>query len=69
MTASEPFLGERAIYDYLPDGVDQFSTYRYLGIEGVTASSSGADVTATFNPNPAHWTVVGGRPRPVECMA
>ena len=64
MTASEPFLGERAIYDYLPDGVDQFSTYRYLGIEGVTASSSGADVTATFNPNPAHgpWSAVDPDP-------
>ena len=41
-------------HDYLPSDAGRLSTMRYIGIAGVTASSSGAQVTAPINRSPAN---------------
>lgn len=65
LSASEPFSGERAVFDYLPDGIGTLSTFRYVGIADVAASSSGADVTATVNASPGFgpWSALDGDPK------
>jgi arabinofuranan 3-O-arabinosyltransferase len=49
MTAEQPYAGRRAAYDYLPDGATPLSVMSYTGIADVTASSSGADLSAYRN--------------------
>jgi arabinofuranan 3-O-arabinosyltransferase len=66
MTAQQPFTGgRRAAYDYLPDNAGSLSVVSYEGIAGVNASSSGSDVLAYFNRDPAHgpWSALDGDPR------
>jgi arabinofuranan 3-O-arabinosyltransferase len=66
MTALQPFTGgRRAAYDYLPDNAGSLSVVSYEGIAGVNASSSGSDVLAYFNRDPAHgpWSALDGDPR------
>ncbi|SHF59240.1 arabinofuranan 3-O-arabinosyltransferase [Jatrophihabitans endophyticus] len=53
-TAGQPFELSRAEHDYLPTGTTALSTMRFVGIAGVAASSSGADVTAPINRSPAN---------------
>lgn len=53
MTASQHFSLPRAQHDYLPTDPGGLSTMRYIGIAGVHASTSGADLTAPFNRSPA----------------
>jgi arabinofuranan 3-O-arabinosyltransferase len=55
LTATDPFTGSRAAYDYLPDDTGPLSVFRYGGgLADVTASSSGSDVTAYFNRSAAN---------------
>lgn len=62
MTASASYLGDRNTFDYLPDEPGPSSTFRYVGVEEVGASSSGADVRAVFNADPAQgpWSALDG---------
>lgn len=64
MSASEPFDGERAVFDYLPDDVGALSSFRFIGVEDITSSSSGADVRAVFNADPTFgaWSAFDSDP-------
>ena len=64
LAASEPFEGDRRVFDFLPDGVSTLSTFRLLGVASVAASSSGAEVRTVFNSEPVVRPVVGSRLRP-----
>jgi arabinofuranan 3-O-arabinosyltransferase len=64
MSATAPYRGRRAAYDYLPDPAPALSTMSYTGIRDVSASSSGADVYAPFNRSPANgpFAAIDGDP-------
>jgi arabinofuranan 3-O-arabinosyltransferase len=64
MTATQPFLTPRAAHDYLPDPTPPLSTVQHVGIAGIDASSSGADVNAYRNISPANgpWAAIDGSP-------
>ncbi len=64
LTANSPDSGQRQAYDYLPVDAGTLSAYRYTGIAGVTASSSGSDVGAWFNRSPSHgpWSALDADP-------
>jgi arabinofuranan 3-O-arabinosyltransferase len=49
LTATQPFRAVRAVHDYLPSPAPALSTAAYVGVAGITASSSGADVGALLN--------------------
>jgi arabinofuranan 3-O-arabinosyltransferase len=49
LTATQPFRSVRTVHDYLPSPVPPMSTASYVGVAGITASSSGADVGAVLN--------------------
>jgi arabinofuranan 3-O-arabinosyltransferase len=63
LTAHEPLTGSRAAHDYLPTPHPPLSTVAYLGIRGVSASSSGSDSNAVRNVSPANsaWSAIDGR--------
>jgi arabinofuranan 3-O-arabinosyltransferase len=65
MTATQPFTTTRAAHDYLPSPGPPLSTVKYLGIGGVSASSSGADADAILNASPENgpWSALDGRPK------
>jgi arabinofuranan 3-O-arabinosyltransferase len=62
LARDESYDGSRKAYDYLPDDHPALSTMRYLGIAGVSASSSGADVYAALNRGSANgpWAALDG---------
>lgn len=64
LTATEPFQGSRAAYDFLPARPGALSTMRFLGIRDVSASSSGSDAFAVTNISPASqpWSALDGVP-------
>ncbi|HET6210706.1 MAG TPA: alpha-(1-_3)-arabinofuranosyltransferase family protein, partial [Jatrophihabitans sp.] len=64
LSASTPYVGRRAAYDYLPDPAPALSSMSYTGIRGVSASSSGADVYAPFSRSPANgaFAAIDGDP-------
>lgn len=65
MTADAPFTTDRPVHDYLPDQPGPLSALRYLGIAGVTASSSGADPLAYLNRGDQNgaWSALDADPR------
>jgi arabinofuranan 3-O-arabinosyltransferase len=64
LTKDQRFVSKRKAYDYLPDPEPPLSTMRYIGIAGVTASSSGSDVYASYNNSSANspWSALDGDP-------
>jgi arabinofuranan 3-O-arabinosyltransferase len=54
LTATQPFRSVRAVHDYLPGPLPPMSTVSYVGVAGITASSSGADVSALINRSTAN---------------
>ena len=62
LSATQRFAGNRPAFDYLPDDIGALSTFRYLGVADVRASSSAADVRTVFNANPAFapWSALDG---------
>lgn len=65
MTATARYGGQpRAAYDYLPSDPGPLSVMAYRGIADVTASSSGSDIFAFVNRDPAHapWAALDGDP-------
>ena len=65
MTANAPYTSDRPVHDYLPNGHGPLSVLRYLGIAGVTASSSGADPLAYLNRGDQNgpWSALDDDPR------
>ncbi len=64
MTAGEPFRATRKVHDYLPSNPGRLSTIRYIGISGVSASSSGSNTGARVNRSPATspWAALDNDP-------
>ncbi len=64
MTATDPFPDVRAAHDYLGPRDQVLSTVKYVGIDGLAASSSGSDANAYVNRSPAHnaYAAVDGDP-------
>lgn len=65
MTVDEPYSADRPQHDYLPADPGPLSAFRYAGISGVSASSSGADRLAFVNRSPRNgpWSAVDADPR------
>ena len=53
MTAGQPFRATRALHDYLPADGGALSVIRYVGIAGVSASSSGSGAAIGAGPGAA----------------
>jgi arabinofuranan 3-O-arabinosyltransferase len=62
MTAGQLFRAKRRVHDYLPADVGALSTMRYLGIDGVRASTSGFSGTAGRSAANAAWAALDGDP-------
>jgi arabinofuranan 3-O-arabinosyltransferase len=65
MTANAPYTSDRPVHDYLPDKHGPLSALRYLGVAGITASSSGADPLAYLNRGDQNgpWSALDDDPR------
>lgn len=56
MTAAQPYVAQRAVHDYLPDGSADLSTIDYTGISDVQVSSAAGSAQAG-------WAALDGDPK------